>query len=147
RVAPQLLHAGRARNHALAPVGARARRGARGGRAVAHAVGSSGSVGLMDALGELWTYLTTADNWSGRGGILTLTWAHVRISVTALVLASVIAVPPAVVLGHVRRGGTLAVSIVNLGRALPSFGILALALPISIQFGLGLGFWPTLVPL
>lgn len=101
----------------------------------------------MDALGELWTYLTTADNWSGRGGILTLTWAHVRISVTALVLASVIAVPPAVVLGHVRRGGTLAVSIVNLGRALPSFGILALALPISIQFGLGLGFWPTLVPL
>ena len=38
-------------------------------------------------------------------------------------------------------------SIVNLGRSLPSFGILALALPLSIQFGLGLGFWPTLVPL
>ncbi len=101
----------------------------------------------MDALGELWAYLTTADNWTGQGGIVALTWAHVKISATAVVIAAVIAVPPAVVLGHVRRGGTLAVSVVNLGRALPSFGILALALPISIQFGLGLGFWPTLVPL
>jgi len=101
----------------------------------------------MGALGELWEYLTTGDNWTGRGGIIALTWAHVKISVTAVAIAAVVAVPPAIVLGHVRRGGALAVSVVNLGRALPSFGILALALPISIQFGLGLGFWPTLVPL
>lgn len=101
----------------------------------------------MDALQELWDYLTTGENWSGSSGILALTWAHVKISVTALVIAAVVAIPPAIVLGHTRRGGTLAVSVVNLGRALPSFGILALALPISIQFGLGLGFWPTLVPL
>ncbi len=101
----------------------------------------------MSALGELWAYLTTSGNWTGQGGILTLTWAHVRISVAALTIAAVVAVPPAVVLAHLRRGGAIAVSIVNLGRSLPSFGILALALPLSIQFGLGLGFWPTLVPL
>jgi osmoprotectant transport system permease protein len=101
----------------------------------------------MEALGEMWDYLTTADNWWGPSGILALTWAHVKISVTALVIAAVVAIPPAVVLGHVRRGGTLSVAMVNLGRALPSFGILALALPISIELGLGLGFWPTLVPL
>lgn len=101
----------------------------------------------MDALSELWTFLTTSDNWWGRNGIANRTWAHVRISALALVIASVLAIPPAVVLGHVKRGGLLAVSIVNIGRALPSFGILALALPLSIQLGLGLGFWPTLVPL
>lgn len=101
----------------------------------------------MSALGELWAYLTTSGNWTGQGGILTLTWAHVRISVAALAIAAVVAIPPAVVLAHLRRGGAIAVSIVNLGRSLPSFGILALALPLSIQFGLGLGFWPTLVPL
>jgi len=39
------------------------------------------------------------------------------------------------------------VTIANLGRALPSFAILALALPISIQLGLGLGFWPTFAAL
>jgi osmoprotectant transport system permease protein len=101
----------------------------------------------MDALEELWQFLTTESNWWGPNGILARTWAHVRISALALVIAAVAAVPPAVVLGHVKRGGLLAVSIVNIGRALPSFGILALALPISIQLGLGLGFWPTLVPL
>jgi osmoprotectant transport system permease protein len=101
----------------------------------------------MEALGELWSYLTTPDNWWGPSGIFALTWAHVKISVTALVIAALVAIPPALVLGHVRRGGTLSVAMVNLGRALPSFGILALALPISIELGLGLGFWPTLVPL
>ncbi|QGG93712.1 ABC transporter permease [Actinomarinicola tropica] len=101
----------------------------------------------MDALGELWDFLSTESNWWGRNGIATRTWAHVRISVLALVLSAAIAIPPAVVLGHIKRGGLAAVSVVNIGRALPSFGILALAFPLSIQLGLGLGFWPTLVPL
>jgi osmoprotectant transport system permease protein len=32
---------------------------------------------------------------------------------------------------------------VNIGRAIPSFAIVAIALPIAIRFGLGFGFWPT----
>jgi osmoprotectant transport system permease protein len=101
----------------------------------------------MDTLAELWSFLTTESNWWGRNGIATRTWAHVRISGLALALAALVAIPPALVLGHLRRGGLVAVAIVNLGRAVPSFGVLALVLPISIQLGFGLGFWPTLVPL
>jgi osmoprotectant transport system permease protein len=101
----------------------------------------------MDTVADLWAFLTTEANWWGRNGIATRTWAHVRISALALAVAAAVAVPPAVVLGHLRRGGLVAVAVVNLGRALPSFGILALVLPFSIQFGFGLGFWPTLVPL
>lgn len=101
----------------------------------------------MDALGELWEFLSTESNWWGRNGIATRTWAHVRISALALLLSALIAVPPAVLLGHVKRGGLAAVSVVNIGRALPSFGILALAFPLASELGLGLGFWPTLVPL
>jgi osmoprotectant transport system permease protein len=101
----------------------------------------------MDTLADLWSFLTTEDNWWGRNGIANRTWAHVRISVLSLAVAAVVAVPPAVALGHLRRGGLVAVSIVNIGRAVPSFGILALVLPLSIQFGFGLGFWPTVVPL
>jgi osmoprotectant transport system permease protein len=55
----------------------------------------------------------------------------------------VIALPAGALLGHVRRGGLLAVSVVNIGRAIPSFAIVAIALPITIQLGLGFGFWPT----
>ena len=36
---------------------------------------------------------------------------------------------------------------VNLGRAIPSFAIIALVFPFSIRYGFGLGFWPTCVAL
>ena len=38
-------------------------------------------------------------------------------------------------------------SVVNIGRAIPSFAILALLLPFSLRYGFGLGFWPTIVAL
>jgi osmoprotectant transport system permease protein len=64
-----------------------------------------------------------------------------------VVVAAAIAIPPAVWLGHIRRGGLLAVSVVNIGRAIPTFAIIALLLPFSIRYGFGLGFWPTVVAL
>jgi osmoprotectant transport system permease protein len=85
--------------------------------------------------------------WSGRNGLPALLAAHVRLSLLALAIAAVIAIPPAVVLGHVRRGGLLAVWVVNVGRAIPSFAIVALLFPISLQWGFGLGFWPTIAAL
>ena len=101
----------------------------------------------METLSELWSFLTTESNWWGRRGIVPRTWAHVQISVFSAAVAAAVAIPPALFFGHVKRGGLAAVSVVNVGRALPSFGILALVLPISIQLGFGLGFWPTAVPL
>lgn len=96
---------------------------------------------------QFWSYLTTAEHWQGDRGITALLVAHVEISVTAVVLALAVALLPAVLLGHAKRGGFLAVSIVNVGRALPSFAIIALVLPFSLEWGWGLGFWPTCVAL
>ncbi len=53
--------------------------------------------------------------------------------------------PPALWLGHVRRGGLLAVSIVNIGRAIPSYGILVVINPFFLRWGFDLGYTPTLV--
>ncbi len=97
----------------------------------------------MDALGELWDFLTTADNWWGTRGILQRVEDHVRLSAFSVLVAAVLALPLAVVLGHVKRGGLLAVSVVNIGRAIPSFAIIVLVFPLSIRYGFGLGFWPT----
>jgi osmoprotectant transport system permease protein len=72
---------------------------------------------------------------------------HIRLSVAPVVAALVIALPAGLYIGHARRFEFTTVSIANLGRALPSFAILALALPLSIRFGLGLGFWPTFAAL
>src|SRR5690606_3610690 len=80
-------------------------------------------------------------------GLPALTWAHLRLSALSTAIAAAVAIPPAVLLGHVRRGAILAVSVVNIGRALPTFGIIALVLPFSLRWGFGLGFWPTAVAL
>ena len=41
----------------------------------------------------------------------------------------------------------MATAVVNVGQAIPSFAIVALALPLSLHYGFGLGFWPTFVAL
>lgn len=97
----------------------------------------------MSATSELVTYLTTSANWAGERGIPHRTFEHLRVSAAAVIAASAVAVPPAVWLGHVRRGGLAVQSIVNIGRAVPSLAIIALLFPLSLRYGFGLGFWPT----
>lgn len=96
---------------------------------------------------QMWDYLGTDAAWHGRNGLPALLWAHLQLSFTALVIASVVALPPAIVLGHVKKGALLAVSVVNIGRAVPSFAVVVLLFPLSLRWGFGLGFWPTLVAL
>jgi osmoprotectant transport system permease protein len=102
---------------------------------------------MPEILRQMWDYLSSDAAWSGNRGLPALIWAHVKLSALAVVVAAVVAIPPAVALGHIRRGGLLAVSIVNVGRALPTFAIIVLILPFSLRYGFGLGFWPTLVAL
>jgi osmoprotectant transport system permease protein len=58
------------------------------------------------------------------------------LSATALGIALAIALPLGVVLGHLHRGSFLAISVSNLGRALPSLVLIALFLLVSTDF-----FW------
>ncbi|HET6773707.1 MAG TPA: ABC transporter permease [Acidimicrobiales bacterium] len=102
---------------------------------------------MSGSLQQMWDYLQSDGAWSGRNGLPALTWAHIQISVASILVAALVAIPPAVVLGHVRRGALAAVSVVNIGRAIPSFAIMALLLPFSLRYGFGLGFWPTVVAL
>ncbi|MEY2398432.1 MAG: osmoprotectant transport system permease protein [Actinomycetota bacterium] len=92
-------------------------------------------------------YVTVASHWSGTSGIAHRTEEHLRLSGAVVLAAAVIALPPAFWLGRARRGGFLAQSVVNVGRAVPSLAILALLFPISLRFGFGLGFWPTFAAL
>ncbi|MDJ0496274.1 MAG: ABC transporter permease [Acidimicrobiia bacterium] len=101
----------------------------------------------MEFLGDLVAWFLDPENWTGPAGIPSRVWEHIQISVVATVAAAAIALPPALWLGHRRRGGFAAVAAINIGRAIPSFAIMALFLPISIRLGLGLGFWPTLLAL
>lgn len=102
---------------------------------------------MIEFLGEVVAWFLDPAHWSGANGIPNRLWEHVQISVAATSIAALVAIPPAIVLGHRKQGGTLVVGAVNLFRAVPSFGIVVLALPITIGLGLGIGFWPTFLAL
>ena len=85
--------------------------------------------------------------WQGSDGIPWRVGEHLLMSATALAIAVVVALPLGILLGHTGRGAALVVNVTNVGRALPSLAVMALALPLAFRLGLGLGFWPTVVTL
>lgn len=81
-------------------------------------------------------WFTEASHWQGDDGVPVRLLEHLQLSGVAMALALVLAVPPALVLGHVGRGGFLAVNLSNVGRAMPSFALLVLAAQVP-QIGIG----------
>jgi len=67
---------------------------------------------------------------------------HLWYSLVATAIAAVIALPIGVGIGHIGRGGLLAINLSNLGRALPSLGIIILVFTL-----VGFGVVPVLVAL
>ena len=88
-----------------------------------------------------------AIEWSGPRGLPDRTLAHLQLSLLALGVAMAIAIPLAVVVGHTGRGGPVANAAVTAGRAVPTYAVIALLFPVAILWGLGLGFWPSVVAL
>jgi osmoprotectant transport system permease protein len=68
--------------------------------------------------------------------------AHLELSFAAIGVAILLAIPLGAWLGHVHRGSFLAISVSNIGRALPSLAVIS----IGIAF-LGIGFLNTMVAL
>ena len=70
----------------------------------------------------------------GRPDFTQLLITHIELSVLALAIAILIAVPVALAVRNTPTGATVAINIGNIGRAVPSLALLALALPF---FGFG----------
>jgi osmoprotectant transport system permease protein len=93
-------------------------------------------------------FLQDPTTWSGPSSIPTRLWEHIWISVAATVIAVIAVFPLALWLGHRRRGADAAGAVVNIGRAVPSFGILVLTVMILLELGVSvLSPWPVLVAL
>lgn len=80
----------------------------------------------MDVFGDAWAYLADGASWTGNGGMLELLVQQLLLSISALVMAVAVALPIAFWLGHIGKGGFLAVSISNVGRAVPTLALLAI---------------------
>ncbi len=71
----------------------------------------------------------------GLGEIWELTWTHLKLSLAATLIATLIALPVGVYLGHIGRFQFVATSVSNIGRAIPALGLVVF----FIAF-LGVGF-------
>ena len=91
----------------------------------------------------MWQYLTDSYNWSGNEGIWARIVQHVWYTFAALGLAAVVALPIGLRIGHTRRGAFLAINLGNAARALPSLGLLMIAVLLTDQ----IGFLPVLIAL
>jgi osmoprotectant transport system permease protein len=80
----------------------------------------------MNVVSDAVAWLNDPLNWTGTHGVLALTREHLTISVAAVLLAAVIALPLGVWLGHRRSGGALTVVLANTSRALPTFALLTI---------------------
>ncbi|HEU4511854.1 MAG TPA: ABC transporter permease, partial [Nocardioidaceae bacterium] len=63
-------------------------------------------------------------NWQGENGLVNRLVEHLLLTGTATAVAVLLGLPLAVWLGHIGRGGLLAVNISNIGRAVPTFAVL-----------------------
>ena len=107
-------------------------------------MGSGGSVSLfVDTL----RWFGDPAHYTGSNAVQVRIFEHLELSGLAVVIASAIALPIGLYLGHTGRLAFVAVNLANIGRALPSLALLAFALPLAFSLGLGLGFWPTLFSL
>jgi osmoprotectant transport system permease protein len=96
----------------------------------------------VNVLTDVVSWLTDAAQWSGPDGIPVRTLQHLWYSLLATVIATAIALPIGISIGHTGRGALVAVNLTNLGRAIPSLGIIILMFTL-----VGFGIVPVLVAL
>jgi len=88
----------------------------------------------MNFANQVLQWFLNSAHWQGDGGIPHRTFEHLAMSGAAVLAAGLIALPVGIAIGHFGRGGILAINISNIGRAVPSFAVLVIAVEL---FGIG----------
>ena len=96
----------------------------------------------MTIIARVLQWFSDPTHWSGPDGVPQRLLEHVQLSAESVLIGAIIALPIGVALGHYGRFGNLAINISNVGRAIPSFGILVIAFQV-----LGLGDFPIVLSL
>jgi len=101
----------------------------------------------MNVISQTVAWFTDPANWVGPNGIPVRLEEHIIISVLSLIIATLIALPAGLYIGHTGRYARVAVNAANLWRALPSLAVIAIVLPLTARVDPQLGFkvYPTLI--
>lgn len=107
--------------------------------AASAAAAGDGDVGILLRMVD---WFSNPENWQGSDGIPVRSAEHVYYVLVSMAVAMLIALPLGIGLGHLGRGGLLAINVSNIGRAVPEFGVVILVFLL-----VGYGDTPILVAL
>jgi osmoprotectant transport system permease protein len=93
----------------------------------------------MEFFGEVVAWFADPRQWSGSDSIPVRLGEHLVLSVIPFVVAVLIGLPIAAWVGHTGRGGAIAINVTNVGRAIPSLAIMALAAMLLNRFLVDVG--------
>ena len=96
----------------------------------------------MNFANQVLRWFLDGAHWQGDGGIPHRTFEHLTMSGASVLVAALIALPIGIAIGHFGRGGILAINISNIGRAVPSFAVLVIAVEL-----VGIGALPAFIAL
>lgn len=102
---------------------------------------------MIGFFSELIEWFGDEGRWIGGGGIGARALEHLALAMVPMLIATAVALPAAVWLAHRRVGEFSTSAIANIGRAVPSFGLLVLAGLFFLEAGVSLRFWPAVVAL
>ena len=99
----------------------------------------------MDFVSTGIAWLLDPTHWTGADGIPARLFEHVTISAAAVVVACLVAIPVGLWIGHTGRRAFVAINAANVGRAVPSYAVMAIILPLSLSISpeYGLALIPT----
>jgi len=96
-------------------------------------------------------FFTDPANWTGDTGIPNRLFEHLYISGSSILLAIIVAVPIGLYIGHTNRGSGVAINLANIGRAIPSYAMIVIPLPLFFVLapvlGYDAGFGLTFLPI
>jgi osmoprotectant transport system permease protein len=95
-------------------------------------------------MGDIVDFFLNPANWAGQTGIPNRLYEHLVISGIAIFVATLVGLPLGLYIGHTGRGANLAINLANIGRAVPSYAILVMVLPVTLGLAPVLGYAPSL---
>lgn len=93
----------------------------------------------MEFFGEVVAWFGGERQWAGADSIPVRLGEHLVLSAIPFIVAALIGLPIAAWVGHTGRGGAVAINVTNIGRAIPSLAIMALAAMLLNRFLVDIG--------
>lgn len=89
-------------------------------------------------------FLLDPANWQGTAGIPNRLLEHLQIAFLAVLAATAVALPLGFYIGHTGRLQMLGINLANIGRAVPSYAVMMMILPVALAMAPTVGYSPVL---